>query len=85
MKLHDGGVYLLHGTELAEENPIGAAEAKKGTMAYGILKAHNTSDSMTDLKIKFDALTSHDITYVGIIQTCAQSAEQSMRMITCSA
>jgi len=73
MKLHDGGVYLLHGTELAEENPIGAAEAKKGTMAYGILKAHNTSDSMTDLKIKFDALTSHDITYVGIIQTARAS------------
>ena len=73
MKLHDGGVYLLHGTELAEENPIGAAEAKKGTMAYGILKAHNTSDSMTDLKIKFDALTSHDITYVGIIQKARAS------------
>ena len=48
-------------------------EAKKGTMAYSILKAHNTSDSMDSLAIKFDAMASHDITYVGIIQTARAS------------
>ena len=49
------------------------AEAKKGTMAYGILESHNTSGDMTNLKIKFDAMASHDITYVGIIQTAKAS------------
>ena len=49
------------------------AEAKKGTMAYGILESHNTSGDMTNLKIKFDAMASHDITYVGIIQTARAS------------
>ena len=48
-------------------------EAAKGTIAYGILEAHNTSDNMEKLKIRFDKLTSHDITYVGIIQTARAS------------
>ena len=52
------------------------AEAKKGTMAYGILESHNTSGDMTNLKIKFDAMASHDITYVGIIQTARASGLQ---------
>ncbi len=72
MKLHDGGVYLVNG-KLAEEAAVSAEEAKKGTIAYGILKAHNTTDDMENLRIKFDALTSHDITYVGIIQTARAS------------
>ena len=73
MKLHEQGVYLLHGQELAENCPMPAAEAKKGTIAYGILKEHNTAPDMDELKIRFDALTSHDITYVGIIQTARAS------------
>ncbi len=72
MKLHDKGVYLVNG-KIAEEAAISKEEAKKGTIAYGILKAHNTSDDMENLRIKFDALTSHDITYVGIIQTARAS------------
>ena len=48
-------------------------EAKKGTITYGILASHNTSGTMSDLKIKFDAMASHDITYVGIIQTARAS------------
>jgi hypothetical protein len=48
-------------------------EAKKGTIAYSILKAHNTSDSMDQLRIKFDSMASHDITFVGIIQTARAS------------
>ncbi len=72
MKLHDKGVYLVNG-RLQEEAAISREEAKKGTIAYGILSAHNTSDTMEDLRIKFDALTSHDITYVGIIQTARAS------------
>ena len=74
MKLHDTGVYLVHGVPQTTA-PAGMteAEAKKGTIAYGILKAHNTSDSMQDLRMKFDSMTSHDITYVGIIQTARAS------------
>ena len=73
MKLHDGGVFLLNGEKLAEECPVSRSEAKKGTISYGILKAHNVSGNMDQLQIKFDALTSHDITYVGIIQTARAS------------
>ena len=74
MKLHDHGVYLVNGVPQTTA-PAGMteAEAKKGTIAYGILKAHNTSDSMQDLRMKFDSMTSHDITYVGIIQTARAS------------
>ncbi len=48
-------------------------EAKKGTMAYSILEKHNTSGDMDNLKLRFDAMTSHDITFVGIIQTAKAS------------
>ena len=86
IKLHENGVYLLNGTEIIEDNQeaaaclaaktgktVTAAEAATGTMAYRILKAHNTSGNMEKLQIKFDKLTSHDITFVGIIQTARAS------------
>ena len=86
VKLHEQGAYLVNGTNLipdsaealsAVKSKTGVdttqAEAAKGTMAYRILKAHNTSDNMEQLKIKFDKLTSHDITFVGILQTARAS------------
>lgn len=86
VKLYEGGAYLVNGNELipdgrealsAVESKAGVktdkAEAAKGTMAYRILKAHNTSGNMEQLKIKFDKLTSHDITFVGILQTARAS------------
>lgn len=86
VKLYEQGVYLLNGTEIIEDHAqAGAAlsakfgteiskeDAKKGTMAYGILTSHNTSDNDKKLKIKFDKLISHDITFVGIIQTARAS------------
>lgn len=78
IKLYENGVYLLNGTEIVEDNgsaqfPISKEEAAKNTMAYGILNAHNTSGNMENLQIKFDKLTSHDITFVGIIQTARAS------------
>ena len=77
IKLYDTGVYLLKGTEIVEEGsaqvPVSREEAAKNTMAYGILEAHNTSGNMQNLRIKFDKLTSHDITFVGIIQTARAS------------
>ena len=86
MKLYEQGVYLLHGTELIADGPEAQAEIKqktgyedakseaaKQTMAYAILEKHNTSGNMENLQIKFDKLTSHDITYVGIIQTARAS------------
>ncbi|MGN0376308.1 MAG: hydratase [Suilimivivens sp.] len=82
----EGGAYLVNGTEIipdTSEAPaavksktgkdISKEEAKKGTIAYGILESHNTSGNMEKLKIKFDKLTSHDITFVGIIQTARAS------------
>ena len=86
MKLYDKGAFLLNGTELVEDGrdaadiiksrtgeTITSSEAAKNTIAYGILKEHNTSGSMEKLQIKFDKLTSHDITFVGIIQTARAS------------
>ena len=77
MKLYENGVYLLNGNEIVEENTsavgITKEEAAKNTIAYGILNEHNTSGSMDKLQIKFDKLTSHDITFVGIIQTARAS------------
>ena len=86
IELYDGGVYLLNGTGLVADNGEAAAaieaktgkkvdkkEAAKETIAYGILADHNTSGNMEKLKIKFDKLTSHDITFVGIIQTARAS------------
>lgn len=80
------GAYLVNGTDIIEDDGnakdlsiaktgkfIDKNEARKGTIAYSILKSHNTSDNMDNLRIKFDKLTSHDITYVGIIQTARAS------------
>jgi aconitate hydratase len=76
IKLHEGGAYLFHGTEIRDTYNGNQKAAKEGTIAYGILKQHNTSGNMDRLEIKFDALTSHDITYVGIIQTARASGLQ---------
>lgn len=78
IKLYDNGVYLLNGTEILEDTgnvslPVSKEEAAKNTIAYGILDSHNTSGNMERLQIKFDKLTSHDITFVGIIQTARAS------------
>ncbi len=77
MKLYDTGVYFQNGQEIIPENqadlPVAKEEAAKNTIAYSILKAHNKSDNMEKLQIKFDKLTSHDITFVGIIQTARAS------------
>lgn len=77
MKLYDTGVYLLNGQKIVPENQadfsVSKEEAAKSTIAYSILKAHNTSGNMEKLQIKFDKLTSHDITFVGIIQTARAS------------
>ncbi len=74
----DEGCYLVDGKELIPESEgarvnVSKEDASKETIAYGILKDHNTSDNMQDLRIKFDKLTSHDITFVGIIQTARAS------------
>ena len=86
IKLYDSGVYLVNGTDIVEADRDAAAvlssrtgaapskeEAAQNTIAYSILKEHNTSGNMEKLKIKFDKLTSHDITFVGIIQTARAS------------
>ena len=86
MKLYENGVYLLNGMEIVEDTAdvkqilaaktgkdVTKEEAAKNTIAYGILENHNTSGNMNKLKIKFDKLTSHDITFVGIIQTARAS------------
>ena len=87
IELSNGGAYLLNGTEVVEagndaeailKNKLGnefvsQEEAARNTMAYSILEKHNTSGNMDKLQIKFDKLTSHDITFVGIIQTARAS------------
>ncbi|RKJ53287.1 hydratase [bacterium 1XD42-8] len=86
IQLFDSGAYLLNGTEIIPDNAqaelliknktgrdIGKEEAKKETIAFGILEKHNTSNNMDKLKLKFDQLASHDITFVGIIQTARAS------------
>lgn len=86
IKLYNAGVYLANGKEIIEDNheakpalmkkvgrEVTREEALEGTIAYSILKRHNTSESMDKLKIRFDAMASHDITYVGIIQTARAS------------
>ena len=70
--LYNKGMYLVNGIP-AETAAIPAEEARRGTIAYSILDAHNVSGNMDKLQIKFDALVSHDITYVGIIQTARAS------------
>ena len=91
--LLQGGAYLIKGTEIVPDGPEAAAalrsktgkeitreEASKNTIAYGILESHNTSGNMDKLKIRFDKLTSHDITFVGIIQTARASGLQKFPM-----
>lgn len=87
IKLFSNGVYLINNREIVEDcnevnsilaNKLGnnypsKENAKKNTIAYNILKEHNTSENMDKLKIKFDKLASHDITFVGIIQTARAS------------
>lgn len=86
VELYKNGVYLINGCEIIEDdsyadnklkkvtnNVLSKEDASKNTIAYSILKNHNTSDTMDKLKIKFDCMASHDITYVGIIQTARAS------------
>ena len=81
IKLYETGVYLVDGTELVTDpaafaqkyGSVSREEATKGTMAYGVIAAHNTAEDMENLRLKFDSMTSHDITYVGIIQTARAS------------
>lgn len=86
IKLYEKGAYVLNGTEIVDEQNVTSEflyqkvggecskeSAAKNTLAYEILEAHNTSGNMQKLKIKFDKLTSHDITFVGIIQTARAS------------
>ena len=93
VQLYDGGAYVLNGTEIIPDTAdaakilagkMGAVpsreEAKKQTIAYGIRRSHNTSDTMEKLKIRFDKLTSHDITFVGIIQTARASGLEKFPM-----
>ena len=68
IKLHDKGVFYENGQVLPSSS-VPADEARKNTIAYQILNAHNISGNDSALKIRFDAMVSHDITYVGIIQT----------------
>ena len=93
MKLYNGGAYLVNGVDLVADSPeaeaqiknltgraVAKAEAKKDTIAYGILQKHNTSGSMDKLQVRFDKLTSHDITFVGIIQTARASGLEKFPM-----
>ena len=70
--LRDKGIFLVDGVP-SETAPISPEEGRKQTMAYGILQSHNTSDDPQKLRIRFDAMVSHDITYVGIIQQARAS------------
>ena len=91
--LSDGGAYLINGTQIIEDSPRALEEiqsltgmtttkeeAVKKTIGYGILADHNTSGNMEKLKIRFDKLTSHDITFVGIIQTARASGLEKFPM-----
>ena len=69
IKIYNEPMRLQNGALIPATSPEGADK----TMAYGILSAHNISGDMKNLKIKFDAMASHDITYVGIIQTARAS------------
>ena len=93
INLLEGGQYLVNGNQIIADSEHALAEvqnvtgeeisreaAKQGTIAYGILKSHNTSDNMDKLKIRFDKLTSHDITFVGIIQTARASGLEKFPM-----
>lgn len=73
MKLWEKGAYLVNGKLVESANGVEKADGIKKTLAYSILQKHNTSGDEKKLKIKFDKITSHDITYVGIIQTARAS------------
>ena len=84
VSLYDGGIYLVNGTEIVPEAEAAKVkaltgkdadreEARKGTIAYSILEQHNVSGNMEKLKLRFDAMASHDITFVGIVQTAKAS------------
>lgn len=88
VKLYESGAFLVNGTELVPEGETAKVvsltgkeadkeAARKGTIAYSILEAHNTSGNMKKLRVRFDAMTSHDITFVGIIQTAKASGMES--------
>ncbi len=93
IKMTQGGAYLVDGVEYIEDSAnalevvknktginISKEKAAEETIAYGILKAHNTADNMDKLRIRFDKLTSHDITFVGIIQTARASGLEKFPM-----
>ncbi len=78
VSLYDSGIYLVNGTEIVPEAESARVKlltgkeadketAKKGTIAYSILEAHNTSEDMEHLKLRFDSMASHDITFVGAV------------------
>ena len=92
MKLYDSGVFLLNGTEIIPEKeadrdlPEKKEIYKSGTISWDILQSHNTGSDKDNLKIKFDAITSHDLTYVGIIQTARASGVEKFPLpyvLTC--
>ena len=93
IKLGTAGAWLINGNEVVGDDAeaaqiikaktgrdVSKEDASKETMAYSILKKHNKSDSMDKLKIRFDKLTSHDITFVGIIQTARASGLERFPM-----
>ena len=89
MKLYDSGVYLVNGKEIMTDatevqqktgKAVTKEQAAENTIAYGILKKHNTSGNMDKLQVRFDKLTSHDITFVGIIQTARASGLERFPM-----
>ena len=92
MKLYDSGVFLLNGTTIVPEDEAGKElqdkkeQYKTGTISYDILQSHNIGEDKENLKIKFDAITSHDLTYVGIIQTARASGVEKFPLpyvLTC--
>ena len=80
LKLISHGVYVRDGREVLETAPQSAEEARKGTIAWQILQAHNKSGDERQLRLRFDSLTSHDITYVGILQTARASGLKAFPM-----
>ncbi|MFI3226090.1 MAG: hydratase [Clostridia bacterium] len=87
VKLYEGGAYLVNGTEIVTDvssiqgkGEVTRETARQGTIAYSILEAHNTSGNMEKLKLKFDAMASHDITFVGIVQTAKASGMEKFPM-----
>ena len=92
IELFNGGAFLINGKEIIADDAdvsaklkqrgisVSKEQARKGTISSGILAAHNMSDDDKNLTLKFDSLTSHDITYVGIIQTARASGMERFPM-----